>query len=469
MLVPIRSVPNVPAPLIVGAAVLAALVVGRFLAEGRIPIALAIVLTTCYVPLVFLNFQIALAVWAAMLYVSSLPALSVAPNAIGALLIVGWLVGCIVATRPDRLPVLDQHRRLLAAVVLFALWLALSRVWAEDSHFSEVESRIWAGPLTFVIVAMTINSVREVRIIALALLVGAVVSVLIGLSGLATSDASAAAAAEGRLTGGGGDPNNQAAAFIVAIFLAGALLSVVRRPAGRVLLMVAMALVTLGFFATQSRGGLIGLVVASLVALIVTPRYRGRILALMAAVAAGMAVFLSNNPDALARIKQRDGAGSGREDLWTIAWKIFEDHPVLGVGHNSFQDIAPRYVLDSGPLTYAELIAEDPRVVHNTYLQLLAENGIVGLAIFTFIVVASLCASWLAARRFDAMGQPGHANLSRAVMAGTIGMLVTAFFVSNVTAAVMWILFALGPVMLAIARSGQAEFRAPQKAGSAPT
>lgn len=455
ILAPTRSVPNVPAPLIIGAAVLAALVAGRLFAAGNISLALAIVLAACYVPLLLLNFQIAFAVYAGMLYVSGLPALSVAPAAIGILLIVGWLVGCIVATRPARLPVLEQHRGLVTAVVLLALWLGLSRIWTEDPGLTDVETRYWAAPLTFVIVAMTFGSVRHVRIIVVALLIGAVVSVLIGLSGggLASSDASDVTSAEQRLTGGGGDPNTQAAAFIAAIFFAGAMLTVVRRPAGRVVLLAVMALVAGGAFATQSRSGLLGLGVGVLVALIVTPRYRGRILSLMAATAAGLGIFLLNSPNALRRFTQDDDAGSGRQDIWTVAWNIFQDHPLLGTGLNSFQDIAPQYVLDSGPLTYVRLLAESPRVVHNSYLQLLAENGIVGLAIFIFIVVASLRASWLAARCFDAIGQSGHANLSRAVLAAAIGMLTVAFFVSNASDSLMWILFALGPVMLTVARS----------------
>jgi O-antigen ligase len=449
-----RSAPYIPASIIVGAAMFAALVAGRLLAEGQIQMALAIVLAACYVPLVFVNFPLALALFAGMAYINHLSELSIAPNAIAILLVVGWLAGGVAPSRSARLAVLVQHRRLLIGIVLFTLWLGLSRIWTEDPGLTDIEVLYWTAPLGFVIVAMTVNSMRYVQIIAIALVAGAVLSVLIGLFGgsLASSGASASTVAEGRFTGGGGDPNEQAAGYVAAIFLAGGLLSVARGPGARVALLATMALVTFGFFATQSRGGLLAAAFAAVFALIVMPRYRGRILALMAATGAGLTVFLLSNPHVLDRLTQADG-GAGREDLWTVAWRVFLDHPVLGTGLNSFTSISPRYVLEPGPLQYVQLIAESPHVVHNAYLQLLAENGIVGLGLFVFIVVASLGSSWLAARRFDASGQPRHADIARAVMTGSVGFLAAIFFVSSWGDFRLWILLALGPVMLTIARS----------------
>lgn len=449
-----RSVPNIPAPVIVGAAMLAALAAGRLFAQGHTSIALAVVLAAAYVPLVFLDFPIALAIWAGMLYVSHLSVLSVAPNAIGVLLVVGWLAGGVVSARSARMPVLARHRHLLTAVVLFTAWLGLSRIWSENPGLSEAEVTFWTGPLTFVVVAMTVHSARHVQIIAVALIAGAAVSVLIGLAGgdLSAVSGSVSGAAEGRLRGGG-DPNYEAAGYVAALFLAGGLLSVLRGAGRRLALVATMMLVTFGFFATQSRGGLLALGFASLFALIVTPRHRGRILGLIAAAGAGLAAFLSSNPEALARITQAGGGGSGRVDLWTVAWRIFQAHPVVGTGLDSFQRIAPRYVLEPGPLTHVRVIAESPHVVHNTYLQLLAETGIVGLTIFVVIIVASLRSSWLAARRFDAIGQHGQANLARALLTGTAGILAAMFFISDATSYQLWILFALGPVMLTMARA----------------
>jgi O-antigen ligase len=453
-----RSVPAVPAAAIIAIAVLAALVTGRLFAEGHVPVALAIVVATAYLPLLFLDFQAALALWAGMLFVAHLSALTVAPRAIAALLVVGWLTGCVLVRNSDRLPVLSQHRALTGCLVLFVAWLGLTRIWSLDPGLSEVELTYWAYPLTLVVIAMTINSLHGVRLIGIAMLVGAAVSVLVGLAnGSATAGAEAASLE--RFTAGGADPNTQAAGYLAAICVTAGLLGVVRRSGARIAVIAAAMLVTFGFFATQSRGGIVGLGVAALVALIVTPRYRARILGLIAVVAVGLGAFLSSNDAAFQRLTDAEGAGNEREDIWTVAWQIFLDHPLLGTGLQSFQAVSPRYVLDSGPLANVRLIAESPHLVHNIFLELLAETGIVGLALFTFVVIACLRASWLAARRFDALGRNDYANLARAVMVATVGMLVAGFFLSNMDDFRMWILLGLGPVLLTIARQGRAESR----------
>jgi len=66
-----------------------------------------------------------------------------------------------------------------------------------------------------------------------------------------------ATATEGRLQGGGGDPNFLAAGLIPAVGLAGALMAGDRRVLVRGGLLAAIAILTVGFAATQSRGGLV--------------------------------------------------------------------------------------------------------------------------------------------------------------------------------------------------------------------
>ena len=42
---------------------------------------------------------------------------------------------------------------------------------------------------------------------------------------------------------------------------------------------------------------------------------------------------------------QFDSSGTGRTALWTVAWRITEDHPVAGVGLDNFIEQAPKYTL----------------------------------------------------------------------------------------------------------------------------
>jgi O-antigen ligase len=173
--------------------------------------------------------------------------------------------------------------------------------------------------------------------------------------------------------------------------------------------------------------------------------------------AAGLAVYLPFHHDALHRLTHFGGGGSGREDQWTVAWRIFRAHPLFGVGLGNFTVLEPRYTLEPGPMTHVAIIAETPDIVHNTYLQLLAETGVIGLIVFLIVVAGSLRASWLAAKRFDAVGREDYGDLARAVLIGTIGMLAASFFLTNGNNFELWILFALGPAMLTLAKGWHAE------------
>jgi O-antigen ligase len=105
-------------------------------------------------------------------------------------------------------------------------------------------------------------------------------------------------------------------------------------------------------------------------------------------------------------------------------------------------------------------------VVHNVYLQMLVEVGIVGLALFLIVVANSLAASMRAARRFERREDYESAALGRAVFVGLIAALVASFFISNGSGFQIWVLLALGPLLLrnAEAQDEPAPARAPTPA-----
>jgi len=452
----VQVIPRVPPALIAALAVLVALVVARLLADGRIALGAAAVLATAYVGLVFLDLAAAIAVWVGLLFVVHLSVLSVAPTAIEILLLLGWLG--TAGARRARLPVLREHRLLVGAIVLYACWLTISVSWAEKPGDAAIGAGYtWEAVLAFVIVATTIVRPRDVRLVALAFVIGAVFSVALGLFGLGgPSDPLRAAAIGSRLVGGGGDPNQQAAAFLAAMFVAGGLIGVYRRPAARVALSIALAFITVGFFATESRGGVLALAFALVAAFVLLPHQRARVLGWSLIAATGLVVYLQFRPHALDRLTHF-GGGSGRSDEWAIAWKISRAHPLAGVGLDNFTILEPRYALQVGKVSDVRLVAEMPQIVHNTYLQLLAETGVIGLIAFLIVVLGSVRATWKAARRFDALGRSDYANLAQAVLIGAIGILAANFFLTNGNDFRLWILLALGPVMLTIAKEWRVE------------
>ena len=447
-------VPRIPTPAIVAAALLIAAIAGRFFADGRMMYAAAIALGLCYGSLVLVNFTLAFALYVGVLFIQDISALSVIPNSMGVLILLGW-IGMFI-TRSARTGVLREHSRLLLVLALFTVWLSLSVLWATNAYEAENGLQTWLlAALAFVVVLTALKSPRDVTIIATAFIGGAVASVIYGIATGALSAATAEAGEAGRFTGGGGDANVQAAGFLVAMFLCAGLWSLARSRVARLSLLVAFISVTIGFFATQSRGGFISLAFAAVTGFVLLPSQRKRLLGLAAAACVGLGVIAAANPGALVRITNFGGGTSGRSEIWTVAWKIFTDHPWVGIGLSNFQTVEPRYTLKSGAITRVELISEDPHLVHNVYLQLLTETGVVGALIFLVVIAGCLRASWLAAHQFDAIGRVRYGDLARAVLMAEIAMLSAQFFISDGEDWRLWILLGLGPVMLSLARRTQ--------------
>jgi O-antigen ligase len=439
-----------PAATAVAALMIAALV-GRFFADGHTTYAAALVLAVCYAPLVLLDFTVAFAIYVGILFVQDISALSIGPNSIGVLVLLGW-AGTFI-NRSSRTARLRDHARLLLLLFLLAVWLAMTILFSSSAYAAENGLQNWlVAVLAFVVALTTPRKARDVAIIAIAFIAGAVASVLYGLASGAFSSAAISAGEAGRFTGGGGDPNVQAAGFLAAMFLCPGLWPMVRGKIARFCLVVAFVAITIGFFATQSRGGFISLAFAALVGIALLPEQRKRLIGLAGAACAGLGVVAAVNPAAVSRITDFSGGTSGRSDIWTVAWKIFNTHPAVGIGINNFQTVEPRYALQSGALKRADLITEVPHLVHNVYLQMLTEAGIIGFLIFLLVIAGCVRSSWFAARRFDAIGRTGYGDLARAILLAEIGMLSAQFFISDGEDLRLWILLGLGPALLSLAR-----------------
>ena len=90
--------------------------------------------------------------------------------------------------------------------------------------------------------------------------------------------------------------------------------------------------------------------------------------------------------------------------------------------------------------------------MHNSYLQVLAELGAIGLAAFLTVIGRSLLLALRAARTFGRSGDY-EAVLSRGFLVGTIAMLIAYFFATNQYEKQLWLLLAIGPALLSVARA----------------
>jgi O-antigen ligase len=293
--------------------------------------------------------------------------------------------------------------------------------------------------------------------VALAFVIGAVISVVIGLvdNGISSQGATAidaAGRADTRLSGGSADPNFLAAGIVPAVVLAAGLIASSRNLLLRVALVGALVVLVVGFSAAQSRGSLVASGIAAIAGLLFSGRGRLSVAAFIAFVVGVAAVSFALNPTAWHRITHINSEGAGRGDLWHVAWQMSEDHPAIGVGLNNFIDRSADYTRRPGELKFVDLIAERPHVVHNAYLQMFAETGVVGLSLFVLTLLGCFRCAWRAAKRFEAVQDSAMGILSRATLIAAIAGWSASFFLSNVTDPRMWVLLALPVALLAIAR-----------------
>ena len=132
---------------------------------------------------------------------------------------------------------------------------------------------------------------------------------------------------------------------------------------------------------------------------------------------------------------------------------MVEDHPVRGVGIGNFENESINYVLEPGRTYRTDRVINKPGVSHNTYLGPLAEMGVIGLLLFLAVIGYSLACLARATRHFTGTGDLQMEALARGLIAALAGMLVAAFFISAETSKQIWLLLALGPALLAIAKN----------------
>jgi len=434
------------------------LVLGVGLAANT-KLGIALVLAAVFLPVVLTNFQLGMALWLPVMFLEGLPAFNMGAKAGGLVIVIAWLVA-VRNIAPPPVEAIRKLRSLMFAVVALLVFYSCSLFWARDvaMGFSDLW-HWWAVALLAVIVATTINTRARLRAICAALIVGAVLTIAYGIL---TGGLTATAGSEARLEGGQGDPNFFAAGIVPAIILGMVLFATSRQLWLRWGIAGCIGLLALGLVASGSRGGVLAALTAMMAAFLLFRRQRVQVLVFISISMGVAAAWFAVSPQALERVTELDSGGSGRTQLWTIAWRMFVDNPVHGVGLFNYSVAAPDYVDQPGSLYRVDLLlGHDAQVAHNVYVQALAETGAIGLAVFLAVALLSMHAAWMAAQRFRAIGDLATEMLARGIIVSTIGLLSSSFFISNGVDKRLWVLFALGPAALIVAHAQQ-ERRTPR-------
>jgi putative inorganic carbon (HCO3(-)) transporter len=370
---------------------------------------------------------------------------------VGLVLALSWLA--TIATRDDaKNDFFSAHAFAAYLLLLFLAWTALSTLWAESgSAATTAASRFALNFLLFPIVYTAIRTREHARAVALTFVVGAVFSAIYGF-GLTPAGSDIE-----RLQGAVGEANELASVLVAGLVLAAGIAFAARRsPGTRLAALIAAGFCLAGVFLSLSRGGILALGVVLVIGIFVAGRHRSKaaVVAMILAIVGFTYFTVIASPAARERVTTIEG-GSGRLDLWAIGWRMAEDKPLTGVGASNFEISSPRYLLQPGAIVRDDFVLDRPKQTHNIYLQMLAELGIPGLLLFLSVIGFSLVSGARAARSFRRAGDVRMEILAWSFFVAAVGLLATDFFQSEQFSKQLWLLLAIGPALLGLARRGE--------------
>jgi O-antigen ligase len=353
----------------------------------------------------------------------------------------------------------DDRARELGPLTLplsaFVLWSGLSLAWSQDLRQGAIELLAFYLPFALLAVALArLPWRREWLGATWVLLAGmAVVFAIVGIYQYETRDVfwnpkvrvGNAYAPFYRVNSAFWDPS------IYGRFLVGAILTslvlVLRGAARRVAIAASAVIVVswIGLVFSFSQSSFVALVVG--VGIVAWFAWGRRTLALLGVIA--VVVLVAGLAMPSARHHSLNSASGGRFKLVKNGLAIAAHHPVQGVGIGGFKKA---YAARTG------LKGNEPKAAasHNTPVTVAAENGIVGLALFGWLLVARSCSPSGARCRAFA----GRVSLILGVVLAAIGvhsLFYNAFFEDPM----VWGVF--GP---RAARRGRARARARQRAAA---
>jgi len=221
------------------------------------------------------------------------------------------------------------------------------------------------------------------------------------------------------------NPNYYAAGTLTAIAICGALRLRSSNKTTRWLLGGAIGLLVCTVVITQSRGGIIALLVFGAITI---SRSRRPGQAIAAAAALGILVVVTAPDEVWQRLgglgkirgsesvaaADREGSAGMRYQIVLNAIDIATDHPVAGTGIGTFKAVNREYRPELGWID-----------THNTYLNVLVETGIVGLALFLGMIGSVFR---YAKKRLAPPSSPATAQAIKVCGAGLVGVLVASIW-----------------------------------------
>jgi len=326
---------------------------------------------------------------------------------------------------------------------LLLVWMVLSVPGAlrVGNSFDVVfDNVIKTAVMSFVVVA-SVRTIRDVERLAFVYLVGAVVysAVVLTTFDLGSGDAWRL----GHLYYY--DANDFATYAVSAMPLGIYFLHAGRRMAVRLFAAAGLVVLTLGFVWSGSRGGFIALAAVAIYVVLcfsaIPLRWRLSATALVAVVLIATASdqYWHQMGTIASDADYNHTAESGRLQIWSRGIGYMMDNPVLGVGPGNFQTAEGTL----SPFAERQQYGVGVRwnAPHNSFVQIGAELGFPGLALYIAVIASA----------FSALRRAG--DLSPALTASLLGFVVGSFFLSLAYSEMLYTLVALAVGLRKVSRA----------------
>lgn len=242
-----------------------------------------------------------------------------------------------------------------------------------------------------------------------------------------------------------GDPNDLALVLMFPVAFASSLIMTanIDRWTRLLGLISAIALFS-AIMATQSRGGLLGMMAIFGVYGYRRIKSKALFFTVAAVLAGALFVFagISDRASGGAAEEGIDASAMGRLYAWEAAFGMAVDHPLSGVGLNNFYSNYYYYSPHWDGLNHA---------VHSTWFGVLAETGFLGLIVFlicmALLVKTSLNSLNLIEANLNQINPAIHAS-AQAILSGLLGTIVSATFL---TQGFTWPIYILTALVVAMA------------------
>lgn len=364
---------------------------------------------------------------------------------LGALCIGAFVLrGLLVKGRFDG----DATYWLLLAFLVLALVSSLGAV--RDVPAAVGTTLRYASFMGFYVIMAQVVTARLIRPVVWALTLAAAGGAAVGIWGYLSGT-------QLRATLPNTDPNDFAFVLVTTVPVALWLLRETRR---RWLVLSLVAVIVGAALLTLSRGGLVGLAAAGLVASVLDRRYRRLVLTGAGILAATALVLLLAFPERVDNSlhAKEEVAGQNVDDrlgAWRLAVQLASERP-LGVGPGNY-----RFVYNERLDTPAGV--ESINVVHNAYLDIAAEIGVGGALLF----VAFLGVSFVRLVSFHRRGV-GPPDFAAAALCSLATAMAASLTLSEQYFAPFWVFASFATVLHRAARADAVAAPAAVAAVAAP-